>query len=279
MSAVIRTPDPKPSLEKLEMVDFDRYKDFVREVLQVSSPAMIEFRRRTPLPVCVICSKRPEGCKIELAIDTYRCAVCSRRRKTCSWKAEILVLETVRRFGVTEVQAEELYNKWGRGIRVDQGLNEPQAVDPKPSGESESSDITSTPNTLRIKLYPKLTIKGHESQNQSKKRNNPESTSSRKSSNKRPRLLSDGDAGNADAIGSETEFDAIKSAPAVTQPTTPRTSTPSTPPQFVSRLSVTHLCTPNHLPLAPPAATTLPSELALPPTSSQMDGEHQQIRQ
>ncbi|KDR73096.1 hypothetical protein GALMADRAFT_142781 [Galerina marginata CBS 339.88] len=166
-------PDSKP-------VDFNQYKDLVREVLQVSSLAMVEFRRRNPLPTCDICVKHPERCKVET--DTYRCAVCSRRRKTCSWKAQILVPETVRRFGVTEEQAEELYKDWGQSIRVDQTSNEPQGVDPTPSQEM----VTST--KLKIKIIPQLSVKNDEARTENKKRTNPKTCSASEVPNKRARF-------------------------------------------------------------------------------------------
>ncbi|KDR75653.1 hypothetical protein GALMADRAFT_493336 [Galerina marginata CBS 339.88] len=90
-----------------------KYKDYVRTILSPSQE-LAEFASR-PIQTCVKCTRSNTTCvKGPLR---FRCAPCSNKRRTCSWKEAFVVEFTTKHFGYSQEEAKRLYEEAGRSLK------------------------------------------------------------------------------------------------------------------------------------------------------------------
>ncbi|CAA7270670.1 unnamed protein product [Cyclocybe aegerita] len=144
MTDVSQQEGPSPAnTSNFATIDLADYNEFTKTTLKSTSETMVEFRKREGKQPCDLCVRNGEEC---VPVDPgrgIRCALCSKRRKVCSWRADILIPATATHYGLSAEDATKLYDKW-----VELQSKPPEKARDKPEGSSpEKVADMSAPST------------------------------------------------------------------------------------------------------------------------------------
>ncbi|KAJ3503215.1 hypothetical protein NLJ89_g8535 [Agrocybe chaxingu] len=145
------TPANAPKFGTIDLAD---YNEFTKTALKSTSETMVEFRKREGKQPCDLCVRNGEEC---VPVDPgrgIRCALCSKRRKVCSWRADILIPATAAHYGLSTEDATKLYDQW-----VELQSKHAEKARDKPEGSNpEKTADTSAPSTPVVSVTAKKPV-------------------------------------------------------------------------------------------------------------------------